>query len=147
MKVLFYVQHLLGIGHLKRAGTLARAMAVRGLEVTIVSGGEPVAVLDRAGYDLVQLPPLRASDRSFRGLVDDRGDAVDDAYLARRRQMLLETFDRLNPAILLVEMFPFGRRALRGELLPLIERAKAQGAQAINDMMNRKVMGKVIITP
>jgi predicted glycosyltransferase len=131
MKVLFYVQHLLGIGHLKRAGTLARAMAVRGLEVTIVSGGEPVAVLDRAGYDLVQLPPLRAADRSFRGLVDDRGDAVDDAYLARRRQMLLETFDRLNPAILLVEMFPFGRRALRGELLPLIERAKAQGAQAI----------------
>jgi len=101
------------------------------MEVTIVSGGEPVAVLDRAGFDLVQLPPLRATDRNFRGLVDERGDAADDAYLARRRRTLLETFDSVKPAILLIEMFPFGRRALRGELLPLIERAKAQGAQAI----------------
>jgi predicted glycosyltransferase len=44
---------------------------------------------------------------------------------------LLEAFDRVNPAILLVEMFPFGRRALRGELMPLIERAKARDARVV----------------
>ena len=38
-RVLFYVQHLLGIGHLKRAATRARACAAAGLEVTVVSGG------------------------------------------------------------------------------------------------------------
>jgi len=131
MKVLFYVQHLLGIGHLKRAATLARACAAAGLDVTIVSGGEPVAVLDRAGFDLVQLPSLRAADRTFQGLVDDRGRPADAVYLDRRRALLLEAFDRVNPAILLVEMFPFGRRALRGELMPLIERAKARGARVV----------------
>ena len=38
-RVLLYVQHLLGIGHLKRAMTLARALAAEGLEVTVASGG------------------------------------------------------------------------------------------------------------
>ncbi len=131
MKVLFYVQHLLGIGHLTRAATLARAMTARGLEVTIVSGGEPVAVLDASGFDLVQLPPLRAADRTFQGLVDVDGQAASADYLVKRRAALLETFDRVRPAILLVEMFPFGRRALKGELMPLIERAKAARAQVI----------------
>jgi predicted glycosyltransferase len=131
MKVLFYVQHLLGIGHLKRAATLARTCAAAGIEVTIVSGGEPVAVLDATGFDLVQLPSLRAADRTFQGLVGDRGQIADAAYLDRRRTALLACFDRVRPAILLVEMFPFGRRALRGELLALIERAKKQGAQVI----------------
>lgn len=131
MKVLFYVQHLLGIGHLKRAATLARACAARGLDVTIVSGGEPVAVLDASGFDLVQLPPLRAADRTFRGLVDADGQAASAEYLAQRRAALLATFERIQPDVLLVEMFPFGRRALRGELLPLIERAKAKGAKVV----------------
>ena len=48
-KVLFYVQHLLGIGHLKRATTLARAMTDAGLQVTVVSGGEHVPVIDDSG--------------------------------------------------------------------------------------------------
>ena len=41
-RVMLYVQHLLGIGHLKRAMTLARALADGGLEVTVVSGGAEV---------------------------------------------------------------------------------------------------------
>jgi predicted glycosyltransferase len=67
MKVLFYVQHLLGIGHLKRAATLARACAAAGLDVTVVSGGEPMAVLDRTGFDLVQLPPCARPTARFSG--------------------------------------------------------------------------------
>ena len=38
-RVFFYVQHLLGIGHLRRAATLARAMAAGGFDVLLVSGG------------------------------------------------------------------------------------------------------------
>ena len=37
-RVLLYVQHLLGIGHLKRAATLADAMTSIGLDVTLVMG-------------------------------------------------------------------------------------------------------------
>ena len=39
-RVLFYVQHLLGIGHLKRAAILAEAMAAMGLDVTVAYGGD-----------------------------------------------------------------------------------------------------------
>ena len=53
-RVLFYVQHLLGIGHLKRATTLARAMTEQALNVTVVSGGEFVPVIDDRGMDFVQ---------------------------------------------------------------------------------------------
>ena len=48
MKVFFYVQHLLGIGHLKRAATLAQRCATAGLEVTCwraaAAGRRPFAV-------------------------------------------------------------------------------------------------------
>jgi predicted glycosyltransferase len=141
-RVLFYVQHLLGIGHLKRAAILARACAAAGLDVTIVSGGAPVDVLDMTGFALVQLPPLRAADRTFQGTTDERGQPVEAAYLDRRRALLLETLERVQPAIVLVEMFPFGRRALRAELWPLIERAKSTGAQiicSVRDILVEKI--------
>src|SRR5207302_1427876 len=60
-RVFFYVQHLLGIGHLRRAATLARAMAAAGLDVLLVSGGAPVP-LDIGRARLRQLPPVRARD-------------------------------------------------------------------------------------
>lgn len=124
-RVLFYVQHLLGIGHLRRAVALARACAARDLEVTVASGGAPVAGLDTAGAALVQLPPLRSRDESFSALVCADGQAPDAAWLDRRRTMLLDLFARVKPHVLVVEMFPFGRRQLRFELLPLLTAARA----------------------
>ena len=38
--VLFYVQHLLGIGHLRRALRLVEALTQEGERVTPVSGGD-----------------------------------------------------------------------------------------------------------
>ena len=122
-RVLFYVQHLLGIGHLKRAVTLAKAMRRAGLAVTVVSGGETVPVIDADGIDLVQLPSARAADRSFRILLDESGEVIDDAWKDRRRDRLVDLFKTLKPAALVVELFPFGRRQLRYELIPLLEAA------------------------
>jgi glycosyltransferase involved in cell wall biosynthesis len=42
-RVFFYVQHLLGIGHLARASRIARALAEDGFDVTMVTGGTPVS--------------------------------------------------------------------------------------------------------
>jgi predicted glycosyltransferase len=116
MKVFFYVQHLLGIGHLRRAATLARALRAAGFEVTLASGGLPVE-----GIEVVQLPP--ASSPDFKTLLDQNGRPVDDAWKARRRDFLLERFDH---DVLIVELFPFGRRQMRFELLPLLEKARGR---------------------
>ncbi len=125
-RVLIYVQHLLGTGHLKRAAVIARASAEHGLEVTLASGGVPVDGLDVGDATLVQLPPLKSRDAAFTGLVDAGGSAVDEAWLARRRDRLLALFRAVTPDVLVVEMFPFGRRQMRFELLPLLDAAQAE---------------------
>ena len=77
--VLFYVQHLLGIGHLRRALRIVDALAREHVAVTLVSGGEPVAELERASAArVVQLPPVRARDATFKDLVDAKGRPIGD---------------------------------------------------------------------
>ena len=123
MTVLFWVQHLLGTGHLRRAATLARAMAARGLRVVVASGGPPAPWLVGEGIELVQLPPVRASDLAFTSLLDQHDRPIDDAFRAMRRDRLLALFAELRPCALITEMFPFGRRAFAFELVPLLEAA------------------------
>jgi len=129
---LLCVQHLLGIGHLVRAGALARGLEAAGIRVVLVSGGMPVPVLDiGVGVSrFEQLPPVRAADETFKNLVDETGNSVDDAWRARRRERLLAIFHRERPDIVLTELYPFGRRQMRFEIEPLLERARTLREQA-----------------
>lgn len=145
MKALIYVQHLLGIGHLARVSRIAKALSEAGIDVTLVSGGAPVAGFPASGIKLVQLPPIRSRDMAFSELVDADGKAIDDAFKARRRDRLLSVFDEARPDVLIIEAFPFGRRQMRFELLPLLEKAKAREvppliASSVRDILqeNRK---------
>ena len=124
-RVLFYVQHLLGIGHIKRAALICRALAAAGLDTTMVSGGLPVPGLEIGGARLRQLPPLRSADVSFSALLDQDGRPLDEARQQERRDLLLATFEELRPEALVIEMYPFGRRQMRFELIPLLEAARA----------------------
>lgn len=126
MKVLFHVQHLLGIGHVRRAARIASALSKADARVTIVQGGFPVPEAGFEGVETVQLPPARAGDPGFGSIVGEDGQSIDDRWKARRAAMLLDIHDDLRPDILLLETFPFGRRAFRFELLPLLERASAR---------------------
>jgi predicted glycosyltransferase len=130
MRVLFWVQHLLGTGHLRRALTLGQAMAARGLEVMIASGGAPLVLELPERVALAQLTPLRAADEAF-AIQGTDGRPVDAALWQARRAQLLDLYDRLRPRVLMTEMFPFGRRAFLGELLPLLEAAGRHGVWRI----------------
>lgn len=122
-RVLIHAQHLLGVGHLMRAARIARASAAAGLDTVLASGGPPMMVLDIGGARLVQLPPMRAGDAAFTAIVDDEGRPIDDDWRARRRAQLLELFGSFDPDVLVTELFPFGRRQCRFELLPLLAAA------------------------
>ncbi len=124
-RVLLYVQNLLGIGHLRRAAAVARGLTAEGLAVDFVSGGMPVPHLPLGGAELVQLPPVRALDDAFKVLVDDRDRPIDDGFRADRRDRLLALLQARRPAAVITELFPFGRRQMRFELLPLLEAARA----------------------
>jgi predicted glycosyltransferase len=143
--VFLYVQHLLGIGHLKRAATLARALAAAGLEVTLASGGPPVpgmaAQLLKSGVRLVQLPPASAADLGFKRLLDESGRAVDEDWRRRRTAALLEAWRAAAAQVLVLELFPFGRRQMRFELLPLLELAAAAPRRPVIACSVRDILG------
>ena len=120
MKVFFYVQHLLGIGHLKRAVTLAAALRGAGFQVVLASGGAPVSGI---AVD-VQLAPARAADMTFKTLLDEHGRPVDEAWKRSRAAALLDVWRAWRADVLLIELFPFGRRQMRFELMPLLEDAR-----------------------
>ena len=124
-RVFFYVQHLLGIGHLRRATTLSRTLARSGFDVLLVSGGAPVVGLETGGARFHQLPPLRARDEGLRELAQLDGTPLDDSFRARRAQALVDLLRAETPDFLITEQFPFGRTQLRFELLPLLAAAKA----------------------
>ena len=96
-RLLLYVQHLLGIGHIKRAEALAVAFARDGFEVTVLLGGEPVPGVAFAGCTTVQLPPCRTADENFSALLDEAGKPVSDAWWDERRAHLLASFDATRP--------------------------------------------------
>ena len=125
-RVMFYVQHLMGIGHQRRAAVIARAMQARGAEVLYVSGGYPLTDLDTGAAAFLQLPPARAADLRYAALVDANGDPVTPAWQSARRDLLLSALREFRPDALLVETYPFGRGLLRFELLPFVEAACAQ---------------------
>jgi predicted glycosyltransferase len=120
-RILFYVQHLLGIGHVKRAAAITRAMSAIGLDVTVVLGGPPVPLADFGSAEVRQLPSARAADSSFKILVDEFDQPIDDEWRENRRQLLADLYADVNPDLFLIELFPFGRRQFRFELLPLLD--------------------------
>jgi predicted glycosyltransferase len=122
--VLFYVQHLLGIGHLRRSLRIAEGLAREGIEVTLVSGGEPLSGLTCSSVTrFIQLAPIRARDPGFKELVDREGQPIGQALRDTRRAMLLTAFEVTQPDAVLIEAFPFGRRSFRFELDALIAAA------------------------
>jgi hypothetical protein len=108
--VLFYVQHLLGIGHLMRARVIAEALADGGCDVHLVTGGRALGGRLPRGVGIVQLPPIHVTDAEMKPLRDADGQPIDDAYRERRRSLLLAAFDAVAPAAVVFETFPFGRR-------------------------------------
>ncbi len=127
LRVFFYVQHLLGIGHLARASRIAGALAKDGCEVTVITGGVPVKGFPGADVTSVTLPAVVASSAGFSGLADQSGNPVGEEFLSRRRDLLIEAFGQAAPDVVIIEAFPFGRRQMRFELLPLLDAiAKAE---------------------
>ncbi len=130
-RVFFYVQHLLGIGHLRRGATIARALVDAGLDVTVVSGGGEIPGLDVGGARFVQLSATRAKNLYFKKLLDEDGAPIDDIWRARRRDALFAAFEDCDPHVCIFELFPFGRRQMRFELVPLLEAASTSSHRPV----------------
>ena len=142
MKILFYVQHLLGIGHVRRASLLTGAMVEAGAEVVVLSGGFPVPGIDFGGARVIQLPPARAADAGFSVILDESGEPIGPDWEAARGRRLIAEYRSFRPDALVVESYPFGRRRFRFELDPLLQAARTGGktfiASSVRDILVAK---------
>lgn len=123
--ILIYVQHLLGTGHLRRAALIARALDESDFNVHLVSGGRPLPDLALGGAHLHQLRPIAAADEGFRTLIDELDRPVDDKLRNERRAQLLAVFEKSRADAVIFEMYPFGRRQMAFEILPLLDRIRS----------------------
>lgn len=120
--LLFHCHHSLGMGHLVRSLHLVDALRQH-FHIVLLSGGRvPADIVVPAGVDLVQLPALALEGNARLHGADPRCD-VDQARTARRER-ILAAFNQFRPAVVMIELFPFGRKKLRDELLPLLDAAR-----------------------
>ena len=120
--LLLYCQHSVGMGHLTRSFALAQALA-QDFRVVFLNGGPfPPGLRAPAGVEIIDLPPL--------GMVDGHNlvsrDARFDVEQAKRlrRDAVRDAYAQLDPRVLLLELFPFGRKKFAFELLPLLKAAR-----------------------
>ena len=121
LRVMIVVTHLMGVGHLNRALTLARAFAENGHTARLVSGGLPVPHL--AQDDMIQLPPVRSDGEDFSRLFDAQDVLATPELMQARADTLCAAVQDMVPDILITELFPFGRRILRDEFTALLDAA------------------------
>ena len=127
--VLFYCQHSLGLGHLVRSFALAGALAER-FRVVLLNGGRlPRGVPLPAGVEVESLPPLGMDVEGT--LVSEDRRRTPARALELRRERMLALHAQLRPDVVLVELFPFGRKKFAPELLPLLEAARVAGALTV----------------
>ena len=120
--LLFYCQHSLGMGHLVRSLALAEAFAVDFRVVFLNGGVLPAGFRARNGVEIVELPALGMGING-RLVSRDERYMLDQAKLLRR-QSILAALTRLEPKVIVIELFPFGRKKFAFELLPLLKVAR-----------------------
>jgi predicted glycosyltransferase len=118
MKIIQYCQHVLGIGHLFRSLEICRALSDH--EVILVTGGPRVTADLPENVCEVRLPDLQMN-QEFKGLFSSRENASLDQIKEERQKRLFNLFEREKPDVFLIELYPFGRKAFRFELDPVLQ--------------------------
>jgi predicted glycosyltransferase len=122
--LLFYCQHSLGMGHLVRSLALAASLAER-FRVVLLNGGKlPPRLAVPRGVEVVNLPALGLDPEGR--LVSRDGRRTAERARELRRGLIMNAYRALRPRVVLVELFPFGRKKFADELLPLLEAARAE---------------------
>ena len=110
------------MGHLVRSLALAAGLAQH-FRVVLLNGGPlPKRLKVPDGVEILNLPPL-GMDSEGQLVSRDRRRTVGRALEVRRR-LILETYRELQPRVVFVELFPFGRKKFAGEIMPLLEEAR-----------------------
>jgi predicted glycosyltransferase len=122
-RLLFYCQHSLGMGHLVRSFAIAGGLANH-FDVVFLNGGPlPEGQKPPEKIEIINLPPL-GFDSEMQLLSRDHSHTVAQAQQIRM-EIMRKALGSAKPDVLLIELFPFGRKKFAGELIALLEDARA----------------------
>ena len=120
--LLLYCQHSIGMGHLTRSFALAQALAEQYAVVFLNGGPFPPGLMIPDGVTVIDLPPLGMVDGHNLMSRDARFNVEDAKHI--RRDKVLQALANVDPEVVLIELFPFGRKKFAFELLPLLKAAR-----------------------
>lgn len=145
MKISYYCQHVLGIGHLRRSLEICKALAQHH-QTTLILGGPPVSINTR-GLKILQLPGLQM-DEEFNNLRPCDTSCSLKVTKELRQKALYSHFTSFSPDCFITELYPFGRKAFRFELEPILRDIKNKALPAckcicsVRDILVEKQQGK-----
>lgn len=124
MNVLFYCQHSLGLGHFMRTMRIAEGISQHA-QVSVITGG----VLKDSLLQIpqVKIMPLTPLAMNVEGkLIDPAGKtSVED--IQRQRVIAINNYAKqASPDVVVVEMYPFGRKKYREEITELLNICRQQ---------------------
>lgn len=128
-RVLIYSHDTFGLGHLRRALTIAHSLVEthKQMSVLILSGSPIIGSFDfRARVDFVRVPgviKLRNGEYTALNLLIDL-----DETLSIRSSIIEHTAEIFDPDVFIVDKEPSG---LRGEVLPTLEMLKKRGTRLV----------------
>ncbi len=134
-KILFYCQHSLGMGHLVRSLALAESLSAKFRVILLNGGCLPKQIRVPFEIEIINLPPL-GFDGENNLVSRDKRRTVERAQILRQK-IILETYVKQKPEIILIELFPFGRKKFAYEIIPLVEAAhgKAKIICSLRDIL------------
>lgn len=145
MRVSYYCQHVLGVGHLRRSLEICKSLCKQH-ETTLILGG-PDTCLDTAGVTILQLPGLKM-DHEFNHLAPCDSSKNLDATKQIRKEQLYNYFQTSEPNCFITELYPFGRKGFRFELDPILagikdgELSSCSTVCSVRDILVEKMEGR-----
>ena len=132
-KVMFYCQHILGMGHLIRSVEIVKGL-IPNFQICFINGGQVIEEFQfPPEIEVVNIPAVK-TDTEFNELRPVNDSLTMDEVETIRRNILLDVCDRFQPDILIIELYPFGRRRFSFELIPLVEKAKSMGTKIVSSV-------------
>ena len=121
-RIVFYSQHLIGVGHHFRNREIVRALS-QNHQVYFLDGGRQIPRGDLPdSVERIQLSPVFASEE---GLSSGESSREIQEVLRERCDVLCEVMRNIDPDVFMIEFFPFDRWAFRSELISAIESARS----------------------
>lgn len=121
------------MGHLIRSIEIVKGL-IPDFQICFINGGK---VIDEFQFppeiEVVNIPAVQ-TDSEFKELSPVDNSLTIEEVEEKRTNILLETCDRFAPDILIIELYPFGRRRFSFELIPLVEKAKSMGTKIVSSV-------------